>query len=224
MYKRNGLRALGLSILAALGLMAFTASAAQAGGGVWLDLTGALPTPITGEQTGTENRLLILGLNILLKCEEVEVVGTTEIEANGHGKGELSFAGCYFTDLSLNKNTICNVEVLNAQVLALLVKHNSHGYVLFSPVAPATTFTQAHATSTPGNECLLPKLPVVKGSVVAKIATNPGTHAASHSLTTVGTLTLFTSDKLFYGANEAHLEVNAEVSLAAGGSWGYDLN
>ncbi len=166
-------------------------------------------TSITGELEGEGNRLYILGLNILLKCKYATVVSAS-IGANGHGSGEISFKECYFTDLSLNKSETCNAEVLNAKFLALLVNHNGHGYVLFSP--QETNFTQAHATSTPGKECLLPKLPVIKGSVVAKISAASGVHDTLNLISTKGMLTLFSSDKLFYGANEAHLEADATVS------------
>lgn len=233
-YKRQGLRAFGLSILAALGLMVFMAPGAQAGGGEWLILTtNGLKTlkelnpqleSITGEQEGTENLLQILGLNVRLYCDD-GAVSSAHIVPLGHAKATLLFSECYLTDGSGNLNHTCLVHDITANVLGLLIKHPTASghqrWVLFSPLTGLTFATPVFLDHL-DEECSVTAFEI-KGHVVASISTGSGSHALEPLISTKNTLTLF-SDKLQFGAQEAHLKADALVKLSgthAGREWGY---
>ncbi len=229
-YRRQGLRALGLSILAVLGMMAFTATAAQAGGGEWLiETSSGVKTTlknlsglesITGEQEGLFNRLYILKLNLLVKCKKT-VVSEAHIVSSplGHGKATISFSTCEVTDLSLNPVACTLQEPIVTKVLALLVKHNGAGYILFSPQV-GLKFALVKSS---GEFCTLPKEAEVKGHVVAEIKVKD---EVNNLISTKLTLTLFPNHTLEYGAHVAHLEADALISLNdvhKGKKWGYHL-
>jgi hypothetical protein len=227
-HRRQGLKAFMLAIMAALGLMAFTATGAQAGGGEWLIGSTTLKNlgglqAITGEEEG-KGSLLILKLNLSLTCNETEVVNA-HIVPVGHAKGTLSFSDCEVLDSKGEPNDACVLhEPIVAEALALIVKHNGAGYLLFSPVKENAPFATVVALDKVlEDECLLPDVAEVKGSVVAEIKVNG---QVTNLISTKLTLSLFPNDKLFYGNHEAHLFADALVRLAGshiGQAWGYHL-
>lgn len=223
-YRRYGLRSLGLSLLAAFSLMAFTAAGARAGAGEWLiedktvaELPGELES-VTAEVEGL-GRLLILKLNLLLKCETIQV-SEAHIVPTGHAAGSILFDDCYYTSVSgLVKNQVCEVDHFATEVLALLIKHEGAAYILFTPLVGQAFLTMQNL----GEECSLPKSLEVKGSVVAEIKVKD---KIVNLISTKSTLTLFPNDVITYGTHVSHLETDATVQLAGndeGGTWGYHL-
>lgn len=217
-YRKQGLRALGLSILAALGLMAFTATAAQASGTF---LVAGLSGSWTAEATGKgenilESYLQVLKLNLKLACHQISVTNA-KISNAGHGTGTISFSSCLVTDNAGNEVDCTLHEPINANVLALVVLHNSKPYILFSP-----TGANFAVVKSLGEFCTLPKEAAVTGSVVVSIS-NPDGDDVTKLISTKNMLSLFTADKLFYGAHEGHLVADAEVALSGiheGLKWG----
>lgn len=230
-YRRHGLKALGLSILAALGLMTFMVAGAQAGGGEWLvlDKDGTALTlkelnPQSASITLTQEgigRVYILKLNVLQKCETV-TTSNAHIVPLGHGKATITFSKCYYTDLKLVKSPSCGVKDYTINVLILLIKHNGAGYLLFSPL---TGLTFAALLNT-GEECTLPHEWEFKGHFVAKIEASPKQHLVTQLISTKGMLELFPTDTVTYGSHVTHFEFDGLVQLTGthqGLSWGYHL-
>jgi len=219
-YGKRGLKALMLSILAALGLMAFTAVGAQAQSFLVQDLTAPWSdVPISGtadDPLTNKNRLWILGLNIEIYCHGGSASG--KINSNGHGHGHLLFTSCFAHGVNSSGELVgepCKLDhhVL-AEVLVLVILHsNGKPYILFEPLMVPGENPLNETFATLNTEpCPIPSAPV-KGSVVASIS-NPDADSVTKLLSTKGNLTLFSFDKLFYGKNEAHLDADANVALA----------
>lgn len=234
-YKKRSLRAFGLSILAVLGLMALIAAGAQAGEGEWLILTtNGLKTlkelspqleSMTGVQEGTENLLQILGLNIRLYCEKVDV-SNAHIVPLGHAKATLELLECKLTDQAGNENHTCLVHDVAANALGLLVKHPSTAgtqrWILLSPLS-GLTFATPVLLDHLDEECTVSPL-AISGHIVASINTASGAHATELLISTKNTLTLFPNDVLKFGGQVAHLKLDGLLKLSgthAGRAWGY---
>jgi len=215
-YARRGLRALGVSILAALGLMAVTAGGAQASG-TFLIAGLAAPwsnVPIVGEADAplaNQNRFWILNLNIEVYCHEAAVGGT--ISSNGHGHAEIKFTTCLVHPVNSSGELILEPCQLDSSILGktlvLVILHNSKPYLLFSPLEGKFLF---HLTDT--EPCPVP-VAGFSGSIVATVS-NPDGDDVTKLISTKGTLALFTTDKLFYGKNEVHLDADFYISLSGG--------
>jgi hypothetical protein len=233
-HRRHGFKAFMLAIMAALGLMAFTAAGAQAGQGEWLINTingvktlkelGGLES-ITGEEEG-KGSLLILKLNLSLTCNETEVVNAHIVSSPlGHAKGTIEFSDCEVLDSKGEPNEACVLhEPIVAEALALIIKHGGTGYLLFAPAKEGAPFATVKALDKEEEgECLLPDEAEVKGSVVAEIKVKDQVNML---ISTKLTLILFPNHKLFYGNHEAHLFVDALIRLTGphlGRAWGYHL-
>ena len=239
-YRKHGLKALGLSFLAVLGLMAFAATAAQASGLVTVlkaDKVGLLPKPFTVGITGKEHnalaadsRLLILGLNFEIFCHKA-TVSNGLLTSNGTGTATITFETCLAQGLVTGTDTltgaVCEIPNIVAKTKVLIILHSGNvalvqdnavlvagaaehkkgtgnPYLLFLPLDLLTFATVLNHT-----ECALPEVANVKGCVVAKDSVG---YQIEHLISTKGLLSLF-GCKLNYGANEAHLDVDALVSL-----------
>ncbi len=233
-YRKHGLRALGVSMLAALGLMAFAASGAQASGQVLVLnpektalLTGFGNFALSGVGLNLlTNKLLILTLNMEIFCHEAKVA-TASITETGTGKATIEFKVCLAQGVSGGALTgaVCTIPNITAKTKALIILHSGntalteaqHGtgtgapYILFTPEDLAT-----FATITNNTECALPETAKVKGCLVASV--DNLNYAAFHNISSIGTLTLF-GCKLLYGANEAHLDAEAKVESVSGELW-----
>lgn len=216
-YRRRDFRILLLPFLAALGMAMFMASA-QANGAGWLIEGKALLASFTGSQEGL-SRLLILKLNLLLKCAHWLVVHAHTNAATGHSLKRILHQDCYYTDLALTKNTTCSVGHYEEEVLTQLYRHNGAGYLLLTPVTGTTFATIKNS----GAECTLPETAELKGSFTAAISTKD---QVVNLITTKSMLSLFPSHTLAYGAHVSHSETDMTISLTGshtGMKWGYHL-
>ena len=244
--RRNGLKVLGLAFVAALGLMAFMASGAQANflvllteGGVIDDVGDNLPT-ITSHK---EFILLVIPKNFEIKCPTVEsdpsapvLLLANSTVAHGH----LLFLGCKtFTISPLTEQTKCVPKspgqaagIILAGGLAELVLHptpNTKSYLLIKPLTE-----QPFTTIEFGAECALFETGEVAGDFVAECGelVSPGvfgggdckTHRVTQLLQQVAAA-LFPTAVLKFGKSEARIDGIAAVKLGApwvGKSWGGD--
>jgi hypothetical protein len=183
-----GLRAFGLALVAALGLMAFMAVAAQAenledGGKAGKFLVNkAAPTVGTTfqvSQIGTGTLLVPTRVDIL--CTGGTVTG--EFKSSTEALGSAEFTGCtawspvstfpHVTKLPCTVSTKKEgaggkaETVIVEKAIALSKLHNSEPYVLLEEDGAAFT-----TIFFEGKECGLPKENIVTGSVVGKVDNN----------------------------------------------------
>jgi len=217
---KHWLRAFGLSIMAALGLMAFTAAAAQAGNGLFtVGGSAAAGQSITGE-IKVLGELLVPARNLKIVCHKGQILSATL----GHkvGLGNVKFEECLVLDLE--GNPISGCEVTNgktittlAQVLAVLGK-DGNLYALFEPDVGATslelTALFTNVTFEPGKGCVLPLTNPVRGSVSALVSTGLTSElpllefAPAHQTTT--------GDGLHYGTASSHIVGGATLRTVVG--------
>ena len=233
-YLKQGLRVLGLSLLAILGLVVFTVSGALASGTVLVEgLSPPFTVEIKGKQhNALEGRLLILSLNMEIFCHNASVSGT--LSSAGAGKGTITFKGCLaqaVTNGDVLTGQICELEDMVVKGVALVILHSGntaltleqHGTGTGEPyllVTPEGGVSGSFVTIVNETECALPEEVKVKGCGVVRIVTTGD--QIEHLVSTKGMLSLF-GCKLSYGSNESHLDADAFVSLTgshAGLSWG----
>ena len=241
-YRKHGLKALGVSFLAVLGLMAFAAAGAQGSGKVLVSgLSAPFTVGITGEADGltTNDRLWILGTNSELSCSAMSVSGL--LTSAGHGSATIKSESCTAQGVNaagalVGASCAPNPSSYSSNVLALVILHSGssalttgqHGsgtgspYVLFTPI---DGLTFALVTNT-NEECLLSEHATIKGCVVAKLSTSGD--QVTHLIDTRGTASLF-GCTLKYGNNLMHLEVDGLLKLTnsvhgnhAGLTWGVE--
>ncbi len=235
-YRKQGLKALGLSFLAVLGFMVLVVSCAQASGKV--QVTG-LAAPFTVGLMGTadspgDDRLRVLGLNVELSCPVSMTSGS--MSNSGHGSGTIRFGfgvgECKAQGVNAEGKLIgasCTImpSVIDMKVLALIILHSGsaltteqHGsgsgnpYILFTPLDGLTFATVTNLNE----ECPLPESATIKGCFVAKI----GTGTFSHQLINTREMLSLFGCALNYGANSAHLEADMVLELTgshAGLTW-----
>jgi len=231
-YRKQGLKALGLSLLAVLGLMAFAASGAQASGKVLVEgLTPPFTVGITGGTDAlTSDRLWILNLNMELACPETTVTEGL-LTSVGHMSATVKFGNCTVQGTTaagalIGSSCVPNPNSVTFKVLALVILHegntkltldglggeehklpkNGLPYLLFTPPDGLTFLTVTNSDE----ECLLPESATVKGCFVAKFHTTGD--QAVHLIDTRGMLSLFGCE-LRYGSNVAHLEGDKLLEL-----------
>ncbi len=231
-YRKQGLKALGLSFLAVLGLMAFAASAVQASGKVTVPgLVGTFTVGVGGEAhnaLASDSKLFILNLNMEIFCHTASVPEGL-LESTGTGEVEILFESCLAQGVSGGNlsGSVCQLKHITARALALIILHsgntkltlNGSGgqehktgtgspYILFTPALKKEKLNFAVVVNE--TECALPEVANVKGCVVAKFNTSGS--QVTHLISTKGLLDLF-GCTLNYGANIGHLDVDALVRL-----------
>lgn len=222
--RKYGLRALGLSFLAALGLMAFVAASAQAL--VWdLNLKEITQeVEFDGNQKGV-GLLLVPNQNIVIHCATGTISeGRLRLDNTAHAT--LEFSSCLTLQNGVNlKNcgdeVAGGINILPTKVKIKPVLHttggNGHIYLLASPLSGAT-FTSIHY----GAGCALP-LTNVGGTLLLECENGSLVHEDCkndkkvHLIKPVGNQALLASpdgpDGLKYGLNDAILDGEAEVLL-----------
>jgi hypothetical protein len=229
-HRRRGLKVLGLSILAALGLMAFTAAGAQGAlfnTGEWLIAGKTLKElkvekeTIFMESEDHDTYFLILKLELIVEC--LKFSGTGYILPLGHGDVDLFFEECEVLDHKKNKID-CEVEDFWAKLLAQVILHGPDGkelpYILFSALEKSGIIAIIRMF---GEECVLPEEAAITGSFVAHV-TNPLEDVELQLILVNETsLLLFPEHRLKYGFHEVHLFLNALAHLTGkyvGQPWG----
>lgn len=223
-FRKHGLKVIGLSLMAALSLMAIAASSAQAvelghwytratpgGAETLLNSTGTLVV-----EKDVMPTLEVAGLNVKVLCTDVESESAT-IESTGKGAAALAFkTSCEARSISPDAKLPCTVaESIKASVLALPFLHSDGKvYYLFEPSA-GTTFT---TLKFGGAECTLPEEVKVTGTAVVEECLHHDFNVfllrhllqeASASLFSSGTL----KDALKFGAQSARLNGSIWLKL-----------
>ena len=211
-YRKRGLKALGLAFLAVLGLMAFSAGGAQASGTVLVEgLSAPFTVGISGEAhnaLASDSKLLILGLNMEIFCHAASVSNGL-LSSSGTGTATITFETCLAQGVSGGALTgaVCELENIVAKTNALVILHSGNPYVQFTPSDGLTFATVINET-----ECALPEEAKVKGCVVAGVE-RANEDEVTKLITTKNIASLF-GCSLSYGANAAHLSVDANVKLS----------
>jgi hypothetical protein len=171
--KRAWLKVIGLCLVAALGPMAFAASAQAKG--LWrhngVDITED-PAKIVGEKDSAIFKLLSKSgsIEIHITCELL-TISTGLLLLEGKSKGTLEFSqNCRFFTLNASLTVatelpVCKpLEPIVAKVKDLLFKHlaDEKTYDLFSPEDGTLKFTEIHL----GPECAFGELIPITGHVV----------------------------------------------------------
>jgi hypothetical protein len=228
-HNKFGLKALGLCLLAALSVMAFAATGAQAKG-EWKVNGVKLTTDIGVEALALEHSELLstFGFNtkIQILCENVTVKDGL-LFPDGSSLGELEFSKNCQTRTSLTLQENCKpLEPIVAKVRNLLIHHNGDTYIRFTP-HDALTFATLHL----GALCAAGTNIQVKGSAVAECGLLVGgvwshedcnVEKDEHEIREVPGTTLFPSDRLKFGQNPASLHGDIGLILNgahAGGTW-----
>jgi hypothetical protein len=246
--RKHGLRGLGLALIAALGLMALGASAAQAvelRSGGWLKSSGTFITSEGITATQTASGLLELpSKNAAILCEEATATGTIENrsadkKSEGHGSITILFLKCKVYDFTGGVKgaelTECTktleaplVDKTNHHITtSVLVKthiHNGVPYVRFSPLLGKTEFV----TLTFGGTCSLPAELKIKGSIACELS--PATDVTP-VVATIDTLpaggqcgktvqTLIGEPGLSFGANPAFIQGSLSATITSGAAFG----
>jgi hypothetical protein len=228
--KYRGLNALGLGIiLAALSLMVFSASAAQA---VWLK-NGAT---ITGLENFVAEVDLLMTLEVPTLSTELdcatfsvkkgEILGSAEVTEPNVGHLEFLYEKCdaYGTTptLALDNGGLCelyetvadrtaktNEGNIVAKALLSVVSHGGKQYLLVKSIS-AQIFSR---------ECVgVPNGTTITGEVTLDLHEGPGTNRVKQ-LVSVANLTLF-PNQLKFGVNAMLLLGSIWVKLASGNPWG----
>ena len=170
-YRKNGLRLLGLLVVAALSVMALAAASAQAvevkpGFKVNSAPVGALSAAVEAEQEGSSS-LLVPGLNFKLTCNAFAVTKGT-INSNSDAFGELSYTSCSTLSISTGTEIPCEVvEPVKAEALILPAElTNGEPAILAEKIKALINLTKEGDLA---KECTLPFDNVVKGDLCLKI-------------------------------------------------------
>jgi hypothetical protein len=221
--KKHGLKVLGLSIMAALSLMAFGASAAQAtDSGVFLENEKAITSlkTATGE-VDVLGKLEVTALNVEIDCtgftvKQGDLLGSGAGEEPGVGHVELLFTGCISYALSplaeqkncklyestLDREKKVNVGNILARGLALVFLHTD-GVAYVRVHGVGGLFTQIFSENCIG----VPNGLKIGGLEVLKV-----TKVGKRLLAEMANLTLFPNE-LKYGENSAELLGSVWVEL-----------
>ena len=186
---KHGLKAFVLAIMAALGMMAFSAAGAQAqhelhllilagetnpnpltnGGtlGTYLiELGEALLAIVTGE--AEPGYLLVAARDLKIECTTGHV-NTGKIDSLTDALAVVTFLGCVANNhagVPIEGCEFKELGTIKASALVLPVLHNNISYLLFEPLE-GTQFANVSFKANQG--CVLPLNNPVTGAVVAKV-------------------------------------------------------
>ncbi len=237
-FKKHGLKAFGLGLLATLSMMALGAASAQASGEflllenevakTFLEHGITLEAITGGFEAGVRGKLSIAGLGTDIECTGVTPANGL---AHRHGlvTGSLLYTGCEVYELgTLTKLSDCEVLDKGGDEKLLLIKTNSiHGLVILHSsetlilVKPATGSVFVEIVLE-GKECPVSGTYPVTGSTLLLVASG---HAVNLLINPINTPTLITGQehKLRFGERNATLTGAATVSLngaLVGKAWG----
>ena len=191
--RKHGLRALGLSFLAVMGLMAFMVAGAQgaflylkeepAGSGKFVTKTLAVESEPTISMHSEHGVLLVGDLNFEILCKKVESDPTAKVKLLANSTvahGHLLFKECESFEIE-NKVTKVKLTLLGkckpwststgkesgeilAGGLAELILHEGKTVVLFKPLTGTAVFTKIELPET----CALAESSEITGELVAE--------------------------------------------------------
>jgi hypothetical protein len=221
-----GLRAFGLALMAALGLMAFTAVAAQAEEPVGTPGSFLVKGEKTLAKLGVTFSATQLGTGTLLVPGRVDILCTSgtatgEFHNESDVLVEATFSGCTpwqpVTVLGASHVTkvACTVaQPIVAKALGKPRLHNGGKYVLLEGTAGANQLFASVLLEGP--ECPLTKHNEVKGSVVAQIDNSDTTEPTllfSHTIQKLFQIGTTEGDRLKFGTLEAYVDGEAKGKL-----------
>ncbi len=224
--KMQGLKVFGIALIAALGLMAFTAAGAQATGewkiaGKTLTELGIAKESFTGKLgAGIKRLFLIKTLNVEIKCSVWQAIGAL-IRSGGHFNLSVLLAACnvYDDEVGEPELSACGVkstgkaagEIQTEAIDGEIILSGGLNYVLEKPVS-GSTLTTIEIT---GASCPLKGTYPVTGTSVSQL----GGEAKELSLTPIKE---FTGDGLKIGENKAFMAGAVLLQLSGaktGATW-----
>ena len=214
---KRGLKTLGLALLAAMGLMAFTAVGAQA---VTWDINSSeikAHESFTAQlKPGQTVLFLVPTDNLVFHCSALDVE-TGLLYNSDPPKAHISF---FFLNCETKVKGVaapgCKPEILLVKAVLLPILHSGKVYLLAEPLT-GSIFTTYHYNE---ETCALGPLPSISGSFVFQCENAAGTVQQSCSTAAAtqyigpAPTALFPSDGLKYGLNTAETHSKAEVTLS----------
>jgi len=238
-HGKYGLKAFGLAIVAALGLMAFMAVGAQAN---WLYLEGGVAHELTSNELvevtkhSSDGTLLIEGVNIQFLCQTItggDVLLEPGNATTANATGKVEFGTCTAIEKSTGKEAAkCNPinQPIKAAGKAKIFLHtNGQNYVLFEPNKNAKGELEPFAVIEVSELCALTETSKVTGSLVAEcgelnassvfVQEDCKNHQVKHLLRQAPEA-LFPTHILKYGTHKSTIDGIAAAELAGVGHKG----
>ncbi len=220
--RKHGLKVLGMSLLAALGLMALSAAAAQAGSEI--QVNGAALKTTKGVKGAVGAGELLTAGGVKIGCTAGTFGGEVfNSGAVGKIKVKLLYTGCKV----LGADTFCKFyeelpmvgqgSIATTGVGTFFVHTDGKHYLLLEGLGESKTLADFLILDPELLErCVLPEGHyIVKGSNVYALPDALTTQVA-HSITTIAPATLaalFPKDQLFLGAEKSHLEAGTTATV-----------
>jgi hypothetical protein len=217
-------RALGLSLLSALCLVAVFAASAQAGEAGTFFLKNKeskevafLLAKVQGFQEGT-GALLVEGRNLEIHCTSGEILNT-ELDTSTLATGEMTFSGCTALNHKTGAELPCTVTepIVATGKIKPLLHEKTKKYVTAEPLIAGGVFTTIELT---GAECGLPVKNPVPGAVSAEVTTND---SIIDLFTASKAFSVLVKDSLKFSGFAAFINGKATAELIgehAGFKWG----
>ena len=211
---KHGLRALGLAVLAVMGMMAFTAAGAQAAlpgestaGEFLINLGIPLLATFTGGLTGTAS-FLVEARNLKIECSSLDVP-SGKFNSATDAQAELVLLGCLsftHTGVHLSECQFKELETIRLLTLILPILHGGLVYLLFEPIPPSTVL------GTPSYKvgCILPLNNPITGSITALLKE---LDAVNLPLLFSHAIQLLTGDEARFGGLPMHFNAQFNYSL-----------
>jgi hypothetical protein len=238
---KHGLKALVLSMMAALGVMAFAATAqAQhstelhalalhaatlntnplsdggSAGTFSINLSGVLLAELAAKQISETGELLVAARNLVVRCTGFSLGAGSHLNTTTDAKVNATFTGC----VSLSHDTLeplsgCEFKELGtikAEALVLAKLHGGQLYILFEPVEKEGEDTFSVPSYKGGQGCVLPLNNPITGSLVARVDAE---EAVKQLVLFDEAIQLLLGDVLKYGSalQTAYVKGHAEVEL-----------
>lgn len=209
-YRMRGLRAVGLCLLAAMGLVMLTAASAQAAGD-WRVEGKAItePVEVSGEIDKGVFSFLVPKIGFKLVFESFSIDEGLLLPGGKSYKVLLFTKGKLYSISPLTLATTCEVGDLTFKVKGTLFLHNGVTYELLSPMEGLTlTITTYY-----GGECFMPQEVELRGHMVLEANPEFATENAVQ-LVKQASVPLFPGHGIVFGAHPMTLDGSALLSLS----------
>jgi hypothetical protein len=225
--RKNGLRVFGLCIMAALGLMAFSAVSAQAAGEFYIKenekLLSFAEHKIMSETIEARieelGKLTVAGLGIVIGCDALHLLSGATASVGGFLLGQVLYLECVVLDLEGKLLSKCAAQdnknkstgkIETEKVLGEVFLHPAPSgapFILFKP-DEGTVFATVEVT---GVECAAKGSYPVEGDAVFSATS---TEALWLLIKAQNNEALFPTAKLKFGERKATIAGSAEIKLA----------